>query len=117
MITIAELKQVFNFHFNNLKFERIKEKMDDRPRLNSLDLARTYDVIFVGQLGAVVASLIVKQINFSFKFLVINNTKVIVEPSLSSVNNEKISIRKHCPKNCDLETKSISKINPIIRQI
>ena len=45
--------------------------------MNSVILARSYDIIFVGQLGAVVAHLFIKHINQQCKLLVINNTKSI----------------------------------------
>lgn len=85
--------------------------------MNSKSITRSYDVIFVGQLGAVVAHHFMKHLNFSCKCLVINNSKKIIEPSLSFIHHEKIKIRKLCPENCDLEYKCIAHIRPIIREV
>lgn len=41
-----------------------------------------YDVIFVGQLGAVVCSMLLKSSSQSHKCLVINNSHVLKEPAL-----------------------------------
>ena len=61
-----------------------------------------YDVIFIGELGSVIANLFIKLSNSRFKCLVINNTKSIYEPSLLPTENPLICLKKISPKSCDV---------------
>lgn len=57
-----------------------------------------YDVIFVGQLGAVVCSMLLKSSGQSYKCLVINNSQVLKEPALLPAQSSSLEISKGSPK-------------------
>lgn len=51
-----------------------------------------YDVIFVGQLGAVVCNILINISSNRYKYLVINDSKIITEPSLLPLQSPIINI-------------------------
>ena len=71
-----------------------------------------YDVIFIGEVGSIIANLFFKITGNKFKCLVINNTKSILEPTLLPSHSPYISIDKFCPKNYDVAIENVFLINP-----
>lgn len=71
-----------------------------------------YDAIFIGQLGTIVANIVVNYGLTPYKFLIINGCKEVIEPALLPVLSPIVQIKRDYLKNFDVESERILKLYP-----
>ena len=79
---------------------------------SSLIAAVDYDIIFIGQLGAVVASMLKRYSEAPIKGLLLINRTMMVEPSLLPTHSPVVTLNEVTLKNYDVEPSEIYKLFP-----
>jgi hypothetical protein len=91
---------------NNFEYQNMRDNEE-----SACDFVE-YDIIFIGQLGAVVCNILVNSSPCAFKCLVVNNSKTVNEPSLLPVQNSTVTINHQSCQSCDWETGKLFMILP-----